>query len=78
MILNVIIEPTDPIEMHQQYEKAFIDSKGGMEPIEFSGMFRFDPDFEVEYNQFKNARKTRFKLLLIDGEQYIGCLTDTV
>ena len=74
MILNVIIESTDPIEIHEQYEKAFIDSEGGIEPIEFSGPFRFDPDFEVEYNQFKNARKTRFKLLLVDMDQKIKIL----
>ena len=66
MILNVIIEPTDSIEMHQQYEKAFMDSKGGMESIEFSGVFRFHPDFEVEQlhrsKHFGSGRITRFKL----------------
>ena len=66
MILNVIIEPTDPIEIHEQYEKAFIDSEGGMEPIEFSGMFRFDPDFEIEYHKQRfSGRTTRFKLRLV-------------
>ena len=71
MILNVIIEPTDPIEMHQQYEKAFIDSKGGMDPIEFSGKFIFDPAyFEVEQQhisgQYFTGRITRFKLYSVN------------
>ena len=74
MILNVIIESTDPIEMHQQYEKAFMDSKGGMESIEFSGVFRFHPDFEVEHQKLGNGRKTRFKLLLVDMDQKIKIL----
>ena len=70
MILNVIIESTDPIEIHEQYEKAFIDSEGGIEPIEFSGPFRFDPDFEVEQlhrsKHFGSGRITRFKLYSVN------------
>jgi len=72
MILNVTIERVDPIEMHQQWEKKYIDSKGGMEPIEFDGMkFRFHKDFEVEQEhksqQYCTGRTTRFKLLLVHG-----------
>ena len=70
MILNVIIEPTDPIEMHQNWEKTFFASEGGMIPVEFSGNFRFDQDFEVEQqhrsSQFGNGRITKFKLHLVN------------
>ena len=70
MILDVIIEPTDPIKIHNQYKKAYIDSKGGMEPIEISGTFIFQPgSFEVEQQhkskQYFTGRITRFKMRLV-------------
>ena len=69
MILNVIIEPTDPIEMHQQYEELYMDSHGGYLPVEFPGKFRFDLNFEVEQQhrseKLGNGRITRFKLHLV-------------
>ena len=74
MILNVTIEPTDPIEMHQRYEEAFFDTKGGMEPIQISGEFRFDQNFfEIEQQhksrKYGSGRTTRFKMLLVHGIQ---------
>ena len=67
MILNVTIEPTDPIEMHQRYEEAFFDTKGGMEPIQISGEFRFAPNFfEIEQQhksrKYGSGRTTKFKM----------------
>ena len=74
MILNVIIEPTDPIEIHQRYEELYMDSHGGYLPIVFSGKFRFEKDFEVEQqhknSQLGNGRITRFKLLSVYEELY--------
>jgi hypothetical protein len=71
MILNVIIEPTDPIEMHQHWESMFLASEGGMIPVEFAGNFRFQPGFfEVEQQhksqQYFTGRTTRFKLHLVN------------
>ena len=68
MILNVTIEPTDPIEMHQRYEEAYIDTKGGMEPVQISGEFRFDPNFfevEQQHKSYGSGRTTRFKMYYI-------------
>ena len=71
MILNVTIEPTDPIEMHQYWENMFLVSEGGMIPVKLIGNFRFHPGlFEVEQRpknaQYFTGRTTRFKMYLVN------------
>ena len=72
MILNVIIESTDPIEIHEQYEKAYWDSDGGMREVEFSGIFRFSPGFKIHRGY--NDKTTEFNLRLVNAEQKIKTL----
>ena len=61
MILNVIIEDTDPIEIHRHYEKLYHDSGGSLTSIQFKGNFRFVGDLVINFLSSKK-RATFFRL----------------
>jgi hypothetical protein len=48
MKLTVLLDESDPKELHETFEKAFIQTEGGWEgPIEISGKFIFGNNFST-------------------------------
>jgi hypothetical protein len=68
MKIQVTVDSNDGIETHEIFERLFSDSKGGIEPIEFSGTFRFTGDFYVSQQHrssqvYGSGRETTFGLI---------------